>query len=140
MKTLGLLSPRQAVTIGRAIDAGDKHSLVMSSPYDLRASRTDLMMARKWSGDEDDRRPRRAREASVAKGSVPDGGAVDELEGSDWDEVADVICAGRGRLGLAVAVAVQRAGLDVMLADGPGPAAGGPAPEAAGHLAGLLGV
>jgi hypothetical protein len=97
------------------------------------------MMARKWTGDEGDHRPRKARGAPVTRGSVSDD-AIDEPEGSEWDEVADVICAGRGRLGLAVAVAVQRAGLDVILADGPARAADGPALESAGHLAVLLGV
>ena len=114
---------------------GEKHSTVMSYTFDPRASRADVMMARNWTDDDPNHRPRKSRGASIGNDE-----SIEELDGAEWDDVADVICAGRGRLGLAVAVAVQRAGLDVMLAEGPRQPSDESDVEATGHLAGLLGV
>ena len=129
-----MLASQKALALGRAVTTGEKYSTVTTYSYDPRASRADVMMARNWTDDDRDY-PRKGRGASIG-----DDEAVEELDGSEWDEVADVICAGRGRLGLAVAVAAHRAGLDVMLTDGPGLAVENSAAEAAGHLAGLLGI
>jgi len=47
---------------------------------------------------------------------------VPDLDGPDWspDEVVDLICVGTGVAALAVAIAAERAGLDVLLTDDAG--------------------
>lgn len=83
---------------------------------------------------DDDRQDRRKRQARSAPNR--DWDTVEDADETEWDDVADVICDGRGRLGIAVAVAARRVGLDVMLADAP---AATVTPEADG-LAGHLGI
>lgn len=96
-----------------------------------------VMMARGWVDRErDNNRGNPQRRAKPAPAIVDDDDTED-IDESEWDEIADVICTGRGRLGLAVAVAARRAGLDVVLTDGPDEAA---APVPVGELAALLGV
>jgi len=101
--------------------------------------RADAMMARHWIDDDrhENRghRQRTARSASIVDEDIAED-VTEDIDESQWDEIADVICAGRGRLGVAVAAAAQRRGLDVMLADGPVATTDG----SAGPLAGLLGV
>lgn len=58
-----------------------------------------------------------------------------EVAEIDWDDVADVVCAGPGAGGLAAAIAAADAGLDVVVADGAGAAISG-----TGSLAQRLGV
>lgn len=62
--------------------------------------------------------------------------AFDEIDDSQWDDVVDVVCLGSGRLGVAVAAAVRRAGLDVMVADAPADTA----TRGAEHLDERLGI
>lgn len=112
---------------------GTKHATVMSYAGDPRAVRADVMMARHWMDtDRDESRGRHQR--TVRSSSMVNEDVTDEVDDSEWDEIADVICAGRGRLGIAVAAAAQRRGLDVMIADGP------VAGESTGQLADLLGI
>jgi hypothetical protein len=146
VKTLGSSSPWIA-KFDRAETTGGKHATVMTYADDPRATRADVMMARNWvdqDRDEDrEYRQRRTRSAAIVNDDIRDG-VADDFDESEWDEIADVICAGRGRIGLAVAVAARRAGLDVMLTDGPaetaGDAAGADTAVPTGELAALLGV
>jgi hypothetical protein len=68
-------------------------------------------------------------------GPTADHDATDDIDESQWDDVADLICTGRGRLGPAVAAAARRAGFDVMFAGLPDTAA-----RDAEHLDGRLGI
>lgn len=61
---------------------------------------------------------------------------TDGIDESQFDDVADLICIGRGPLGVAVAAAARRAGLDVASAAGPSDTAG----RDTGYLDGRLGV
>ena len=124
----------------------------MTDADDPRAARADVMMARNWVDQDRDEgreyRQRRTRSAAIVNDDVRDD-VADDFDESEWDEIADVICAGRGRIGLAIAVAARRAGLDVMLTDGPAETADDVAGDDAaradaavptGELAALLGV
>ncbi|WP_199255183.1 hypothetical protein [Mycolicibacterium mengxianglii] len=99
----------------------------MAYPDD-RAAHADVMMASQFAED------RRRRQSRFAHNVHEDD--ADEADDANWDEVVDVICTGRGRLVAAVAAAAERAGLDVMLADGPAADAGSD-PE---HLDAVLGI
>lgn len=79
--------------------------------------------------DHDYRRPRGRAGADVEHDDI------DDIDESLWDDVVDVVCVGRGRLGEAVAAAARRVGLEVLVSDRPDTAT-----SDAEHLDGLLGV
>lgn len=71
----------------------------------------------------------------VQYGTATRQGVATEAMEIDWDDVADVVCAGPGAGGLAAAIAAADAGLDVVVADGAGATVAG-----TGSLAHRLGL
>jgi hypothetical protein len=94
--------------------AGGRRVTLMARTEDPRTTRARAAIGARWRDDEgDEHRRRRAR----ATPEVQD--IDDDATDYDWDEVADIVCVGRGRIGVALAVAAKRAGLNFILADGP---------------------
>ena len=77
---------------------------------------------------------------SRRRAPVPDvdGPNLDQEWAQEWDEVVDIVCVGVGTVALAVGVAAERVGLDVLVTDSAGTRASVLTGDAGAYLAQLL--